>query len=250
MELSLTTLAFETINFVVLVFVLWRILYRPLRAIIDARRAAVEEELARAAEASERAEERQREWETRDEQLAALRDDARREALDAAERERARILDRARDDASAELARARQLVENEREAVEQWVRRAVWERGTALAGRMLQRLAPDRVDAILGERLVEALEGGLASLDDADGVEVELAGAAQPPPELVAQVREVVRRSLGKAPRLTTVEDPSLLGGYTVRAGHRVVDASVAGQLAAFRELAKELDGEARATPG
>ncbi|HBQ13781.1 MAG TPA: F0F1 ATP synthase subunit B, partial [Myxococcales bacterium] len=37
MELSPTTLIFETINFLVLVFVLWRILYRPLRASIEAR---------------------------------------------------------------------------------------------------------------------------------------------------------------------------------------------------------------------
>ncbi|GAB5545600.1 MAG: F0F1 ATP synthase subunit delta [Sandaracinaceae bacterium] len=245
MELSPTTLIFETINFLVLVFVLWRILYRPLRASIEARRAKVEADLSHAAEARERAEERQREWEARDDQLAALRDEARREALDLAERERGRILDRAREDASAELTRAQQLVESEREAAEQWVRRAVWERGTALAGRMLQRLAPDRVDAILGERLVEALESSLGALDEEDGLTVELAGAAPPSAELVSQVREVMRRALGHAPRLTTVEDPSLVGGYTVRAGHHVVDASIAGQLAAFRELARELDAEA-----
>lgn len=245
MELSLTTLAFETINFLVLVLVLWRILYRPLRASIEARRAKVEADLAQAGEARERAEERQREWDAREEQLAALREEARREALDAAERERGRILERAREDAAAELARAQQLLESEREAAEQWVRRAVWERGTALAGHMLQRLAPDRVDAILGERLVEALEQGVVGLDEDEGLEVELAGATQPSPELVSQVREVMRRALGRAPRLITVEDPSLLGGYTVRAGHRVVDGSIAGQLAAFRELARELDGEA-----
>ncbi|HJL15238.1 MAG TPA: F0F1 ATP synthase subunit delta [Sandaracinaceae bacterium LLY-WYZ-13_1] len=248
MELDPTTLLFETINFVVLVFLLWRIVYRPLRRSIQKRQAAVREDLEKAEAARAEAERREGEWAAREKELAALREEVRAEAVEAAEKERARILERAREDASAELARVRQLQETEREAVEQWVRAAVWDRGTELAGRMLQALAPARVDEVLGERLVEVLERHAdevrEELEESEGAEIEVSGATMPDPTLVSRLREVLARAVGHPPRLSTHEDESLVAGWTVRVGDRLFDASVAGQLAAFRELAREMERE------
>jgi F-type H+-transporting ATPase subunit b len=247
-DLNPTTLLFETINFVVLALVLWRVLYRPLRESIVRRREAVREDLEQAERAREEAERLERSWAEREKELAALREEVRREAVEAAERERGRILERAREDASAELARARQLLDAEREAVERWVHTAVWEHGAELAGRMLVALAPDEVDRVLGERLVEVLERHAREVveeaAEAEGAEVELAGARLPSPELVEKLRAALVRVLGRAPRLSTHEDESLVAGWTVRVGDRLFDASVAGQLTAFRDLARDLERE------
>lgn len=250
MGINPTTLIFETINFVVLVFVLWRVLYRPLRASIEKRRAALEEDLEAGRVAREEAAARELEWAARDNELVELRQQTRQEALDAAEKEKSRILERAREDASAELSRARQLLETEHEAARHWVRATIWQRATDLAGRMLVALAPRETPRILGDRLVELLDrNGEAIREEAvetPGLEVSVCGARLPDAELLDALRESFTRTLGHPPRLSAHEDAALVAGWTVRFGDRLFDASIAGQLEAFRELARELEGEER----
>lgn len=244
MRLDATTLIFETINFVVLALVLWRILYRPLRGAIEARRSAVEEARQRTEAALGEAQRLESEWRHKHEELEALRASVRAEVLDAAERERAVLLERAREDARAELARVRQLAVAEREAAERWVESAIVERGADLAGRLLLELAPRAVDDALAERLVGALEtkrAELSALAEEDGVEVELTGARLPEPALAERVAEVLRAAAARPVRIVTRGEPSLVGGWTVRVGDRLFDASIAGELAAFRGLAREL---------
>ncbi len=249
MRLDATTLIFETINFVVLALVLWRVLYRPLRRAIEERRNAIEEDRQRAEAAHAEARRLEAEWRHKHEELEDLRASVRAEVLDAAERERAVMLERARDDARAELARVRQLSEAEREAAERWVESAVVERGADLAGRLLLELAPEAVDGALAERLVGALEarrGELSALWGETSVEVELTGARLPEPGLAERIAAVLREALARPIRIVTRGDPSLVGGWTVRVGDRLFDASIAGELAAFRGLARELLEETR----
>ncbi len=251
MEIDWTTLLFETINFVVLVFVLWRVLYRPLRRSLEARREALAQEATKAREGREAAERLRHEWQQKHEELEALRASTRAEVLDGAQKERAAMLERAREDASAELARVRQLLSSEREAAERWVEAAIVERGSDLAGRLLLTIAAEAADEALAERLLLTLEqrgSELGALAADEGVpEVELVGARAPAPRLVARLEAVLERAIGRPLRLVTGTDAALLAGWTVRIGDRLFDASVQGELRAFRELARELatSGEA-----
>lgn len=250
MELEPTTLIFETINFVVLMLVLWRLVYRPLRRSIETRRAAIAEDLETASAAREEAEQLEANWRERQQELDSLRADVRREALDEAERERAAILARAREDADAERARISQLLDSEREAAARWVRSEIWSRGTELAGRLMRELAPEAVDEALWSRLLEVIEQRAEELrvepEEGSGeVDVELTGARMPEPEQIDALKELVRRVVGGSPRMTVREAEDLLAGWTVRIGDKLFDGSVAGELEAFRDLARELADEA-----
>ena len=245
MELNATTLIFEGVNFIVLTLVLWRVLYRPLREMIEARQAKIREDIDAATALREEAEALQVSWKERDAELSTIRETVRREAVDLAEAERSRILERAREEASAEHARVNQLLEAEREATEAWVRTHAWSRGTELAGRMLLALAPEEAERALGQRLVEVLEtnitDALEPLGDDPHPRVVISGVRTPDEGLVESVRGVFVRA-GRRPRVTSMEDPALIAGWTVRIGDRLFDGSVAGQLAAFRELAQQIE--------
>lgn len=251
-----TTLLFETINFVVLVLVLWRILYRPLRKGIEARREALALEASKAHEARAAADALRDEWQHKHEDLEALRASVRAEVLDGAQKERAAILERAREDASAELARVRQLLATERDAAERWVHAAILERGSDLAGRMLLAIAPDAADEALAAQLLHTLEPQGAELRELAGEEstpeIELIGARTPASEQVARLEAVLERAIGRRVRIVSGADAALLAGWTVRIGDRLFDASVQGELRAFRELARELEagGEHREVRG
>jgi len=57
-------------------------------------------------------------------------------------------------------------------------------------------------------------------------------------PEQEQRLSEALKQRLGRDIRVTSEEDPELVGGFHVRAGDLVIDASVSGQL---HKLANEL---------
>jgi F-type H+-transporting ATPase subunit b len=92
MHFNLTTFLFEIVNFLVLLVVLQRLIYRPLRKGIDARRQAQEDEAAALVTKEQAVLAQGHELDARARQLDELRLTAVREAAEAASEERARIL--------------------------------------------------------------------------------------------------------------------------------------------------------------
>jgi len=58
---------------------------------------------------------------------------------------------------------------------------------------------------------------------------------------VMADLRDALSDSLGTMPKLSVRQDPELLVGAVLRVGDRVFDASVAGNLEALRDRAREL---------
>ena len=52
----------------------------------------------------------------------------------------------------------------------------------------------------------------------------------------VADLRKTLEKKTGKRVEVRTTEDPSLLGGFVVRIGSEIWDASVAGKITRFKE--------------
>jgi F-type H+-transporting ATPase subunit delta len=74
--------------------------------------------------------------------------------------------------------------------------------------------------------------------DEEGYVEVEVRTAYPLDEAESEQLTAVLQRTLGKQPRLQVQVDESLIGGVLVKAGDRVIDASVRGQI---QRLAKRL---------
>ena len=69
-------------------------------------------------------------------------------------------------------------------------------------------------------------------------LEVQVKSAFPMQPAQEQQLAEALKRKLGREIRITSEEDPGLIGGFRLRAGDMVIDASVSGQLS---QLANEL---------
>lgn len=69
-------------------------------------------------------------------------------------------------------------------------------------------------------------------------LDVELTSAFPLLPAQEQQLAEALKRKLGRDIRITSSQDPELIGGFRLRAGDMVIDGSVAGQLG---KLANEL---------
>lgn len=251
MGFSWTTFLFEIVNFLALVWILHRVLYRPLREGIRKRRESLEQRESDADARRAAADEREQALAKASVEVEELRARTIRDATEQAAEERARLLQQAREDAAAERARAQRLLDAEREAAEVWVRQVAIEHAAEVAGRMLQRMAPEAAEQALFDRLLEELDRRADVLRSiahgtSEEPEVEVTGARLPADASVQRLRERLARVLGRAPRLVLREDAALDVGLVLRVGHLVLDASMAGQLDAFRDQVRALlEGEA-----
>ena len=229
MNLEPTTLVFELVNFLVLLWVLQRLVYRPLHQAIHARREELAEERAGLQAQREALEKEQTELDEGLDRLDELQAQVRREATEAAVKERARILEGAREDAASERARVQALLASERKATEAWVRSVAVERGTEVAGALLKKLAPEALDAALERGLVQAIDAHQEQLrhswerEGGELPEAELVGATLPGDRAVKKVREALTGAVGARPRLHVREDDRLEAGLLLRLGDGVL---------------------------
>ena len=146
-----------------------------------------------------------------------------------------------------EIAAFDQLLSTERELREALLRpwvKASTKRGIVLevAGRLGVSPLTRNFLALVAQRrrldiLGEILAAYRASVDAAAGrIRARVRSAATLSDTARAALRERLGRRLGKTVLLDTEVDPGLLGGFVAEVGSRVLDMSVAGQLAALRE--------------
>jgi F-type H+-transporting ATPase subunit b len=215
MSFDWTTFVLEVLNFLVLVWILKRFLYRPVLDALDARSARVREETARAEALQRDATLLKQQCEER---LAHIGEEG----------------EKARRDLEHELSRMREAgAERVRKALadEEAKQRARY--AAAAASREAERLEGARVEAygnvsaMLARLASPALTGSLAQM-----LVEDLAALT---PEQSDSLRQAASR-LGE----DKAEDPGLVAGLRVAVGECILHANLVDELALFRERARD----------
>lgn len=162
------TVGAQALNFLILVWLLKRFLYKPILDAIDARESSIASKLADA-EAKETAAQKEREEikrknETFDNQRAALLTQATTEA----NAERLRLLDEARQAAVALLTKRQQTLRSEQQSLNDEIGRRTRQEVFAIARKTLTDLAgttlEEQMSEVFTRRLRELDENGKATL--------------------------------------------------------------------------------------
>jgi F-type H+-transporting ATPase subunit b len=250
MRLDWWTLALQTINFAVLVWLLHRFLYRPVLRMIDARRTEIEKQYADARAAEAKVKERLATIEAERSSIAAERnavlktaaaqvDESTKARRAQAEREAAELLEGARR--SLAIERDRALAEAQRVALE-------------LGAEFARRLLAEVPIQLRAEAWLERLEQHLAALPDselkalvgqcADGTALTIV-TASPLPSGTAEVwRTRLRKPLGPEITMKFDVDPTLVAGTELHFPNSILRFSWQSALAALRA---EIDGHGHA---
>lgn len=212
MRVDLWTLALQTVNVLVLVWLLARFLFRPVATVISARREAVDSLLADAETQREQAADAAADVAHQRDGLAAEGQRILADARAAAEAERVTLLQRATDAAAQLHAEAQRALAGDRQAMREALEREATDLALTIAARLLQRVPPRELNRAFIETLAEALATHharvlltTAHLELRSAVPLD--GAAQ------ADAFTVFARVLGTPPRLTFRTDPTLLAG-------------------------------------
>ncbi len=257
MQIDWWTLALQIVNFLVLVWLLERFLYRPVRAIIEERKRLAAHALAEAERAKAEADAARQRFERAEAQLAGEKRKALEDMHRELENERAQVLEEAGRKAERLIAQARQSIERERADALEALRGELGVLAADLAARILEGAdARDPGDATLAR--IEAQLNGLPKAErgrlqrdlSGQGAKLTIVTARALP----ARERARWAKRLGAAlalegePRFIT--DPAILGGAELRFPHAVLSFTWADQLRRAQDALKGgAKGEGRDEP-
>jgi len=222
MSIDLWTIGFEAVNFLVLVWLLERLLYRPVLGVIGRRQAEIErlQQVDAAAHAALDAGQQRLDQERQ--AVAAERARALDEAHTQAREERARLEAEARSEMEQLLAAGRARLEHERADVARALRRKSAELGVTIARRLLSISTPPGGDG----RFVETVCDQLRAMDTADrarlaaglgeGSVVQVITAQALGPEQQSECGERIAQAFGHPVDTTFSVDDSLIAGLEI----------------------------------
>jgi F-type H+-transporting ATPase subunit b len=242
------TVAAQALNFLILVWLMKRFLYRPILNAIDAREKGIAAELANAsakqAEAQKERDEFRRKSAEFDQQRAALLSKATGEA----QAERQRLFDEARK-AAADLSSKRQeTLRNEERNLHQAISRRTQQEVFAIARKALADLATVSLEERLGEVFTRRLREMDGKAKEALGEALRTSsgpGVVRSTFDLPADQRAAIQNALNETfsaeVRVRFETAPDLIGGIELTTNGQKVAWSVADYLASMEKGVEEL---------
>jgi F-type H+-transporting ATPase subunit b len=247
MQLDWSTLVLEILNFLVLVWLLQRFLYKPILKVVAARQAAIDEAARRTREMESKARELQAQYEARLQNWEQERAQARGALLEELQGERSRALAALHETLEQERRKAGVLDERRRSEETARSERQAMEQALAFVRRLLAGLSGPEVETKLVQLAVNELEhlppARRSALREALNTSSEPPTACSAYP-LSPEQREALSRALGGllegVRECTFREEPALLAGVRVNVGPWVLQVNVGEELSLFNAAASD----------
>jgi F-type H+-transporting ATPase subunit b len=255
------TVGAQALNFLILVWLMKRFLYQPIRHAIDEREKRIASELANAdakkAEAQKEHDEFQHKNEEFDRQRAALLT----KATDEAQTERQRLLDEARKAAVALNSKRQEALRSEEQNLHQAIRRRTQQEVFAIARKALGDLATVSLEERLGEvftRRLREMDGkakeGLAQALKTTSEPAVVRSTFDLPPEQRAAIQNALNETFSAEIHVRFETAPDLISGIELTTNGQKVAWSIADYLASMEKgvsdlLKEKAQAEAKAEP-
>ncbi len=242
------TVGAQTLNFLILVWLMKRFLYRPILHAIDEREKRIAAELANAdkkkAEAQKESDEFRHKNETLDRQRSALLSKATEEA----QAEGRRLLDQARKAADALSAKRIETLKNDSRNLNQAISRRTQQEVFAIARKALTDLATSSLEERLGDvftRRLREMDGqakaGLAEALKAASDPARVRSAFDLPAEQRAAIQNALDETFSAEIHVRFETAPDLISGIELSTNGQKVSWTIADYLASLEKGIDEL---------
>ncbi len=242
------TVLAQAVNFLILVWLLKRFLFKPILHAIDEREKGIATQLAQAeakvAEAQKERDDFQHKNEAFDQQRAALLT----KATDEAKAERQRLLDEAKKDADALRAKRQAALQSEQRNLSQDIIRLTQKQVFAITRKTLMDLASTSLEERMGEVLVgrvRALTGAakeqLATAFKSSNHQVSVHSTFDLPPAQKTAIESAVKETFAPEAQVQFETAPELVCGIDLSTNGHKVSWSIADYLATLEKSAGEL---------
>ena len=244
MQISWWTLAIQAVNFLLLVWLLWHFLFRPVRAVIEKRKRLAEEAFQAADAKQAEADAARKRFEAQQADLARERKDLLKKVHEEMAAERDKMLAEAKKSADDMMKTAQDALAEERIAAVADIRRQAADVAVELAGELLKKTGAQPsagflLDAV-GERLAALPEPDRQALCDdlkPAGANLVVTTAVSLDDDQRAKWSARLRTLLGGEVALKFTTDEALLAGVELHFPHTVIRLTWTDQLDRARKL-------------
>jgi len=249
MEFNLSTFILEIINFLILIWILQRLFYKPLLEVIAKRKQFIDQSLADAKTVQQQAEEQRSHYENRQklweqEKHAAL--SALQQQIDA---ERKTLMAQLTIDLEQERQKINVSIQRQQREVQQQAEKQALQNGARFAGILLKYCASPELEAQLFTLLLDNLK----TLPEACTLCLQMLGAKKSVPIKITSVflltdehRHQLEQKLGSlinSPiNFQYHQDAELIAGLRMDIGAWVLNANLQHELTGFAEIANDLE--------
>lgn len=239
MQIDWITVSAQIINFLVLVWLLKRFLYKPVIGAMERREQRIAERLDQAQQKQKDADQRAQRYQRKTDELEQRRESLLEEARGEAQKERDKLLEDAREAATEARRKWMRQVEEERRSFMDQLEQRTADAIQSVAAKALGDLGGCELEEAMVNRLLEQLD----SIDSADaealagddGV-VEVVSAGELEPGTRSRVTRAIHSHFGKALDVRYSTAPDLLCGVTISSRGRRLGWNLSDYLDGLRE--------------
>jgi F-type H+-transporting ATPase subunit b len=242
-ELDWMTFVLELINFLVLIWILNRFLYRPVMNVIAQRKAAIQKTLSDAEATRSAAQALQIQFENRLTEWEQEREKARAQLHEEVDGERTRLLQDLRNELVREREKAAAVDQRRMKDFMQQAETTAIVQGGTFASRLLYRLAQPELE----RRIVDMVMQDLPHLPDSQmrnirsdpataGLSIKITSAYPLDKVQREALCQACRALIGRQVTCEFLEDRNLIAGVRISVGSWVLRANVEDELSFFAE--------------
>ena len=239
MKFDFWTLLFQIINFVVLLFILKRVLYKPVKEIIEKRRNIIEKNISEAEKIKEEAMEIHARNQQEMEKLKELKRELTDKMKEEVEAEKGVILADAEKEAQKLIEKKQVLFDTEKRRLETELKSRALEIVEAFCAGLLRDISNEDLHRALFTKFKAEIPRLTEDIKNAYGdneIKIELLSAYPLSEADMKEIENEFATRLNKKVSFEAVLDAGLIGGLRVRVLDKVYDASLKGQIQTFRD--------------
>jgi len=247
-ELDWTTFILELLNFVVLIWVLKRFLYRPVMNVIAQRKSAIQQTLTEAEATRRDAQVLQSQYENRLAEWEQEREKARAQLRDEVSAERIRLLKNLRAELDQEREKAAVVEQRRLKDFAQQAEATAIAQGGAFASRLLSRLGGPEVERKIIDMIRQDLPGlphdqmqAIHAASSTIGLPMTITSAYPLDQAQREMLSHACRSLVGRDVGCVFLEDRTLIAGVRISFGSWVLRADVQDELSFFAESSRHV---------
>jgi F-type H+-transporting ATPase subunit b len=242
------TVGAQALNFLVLVWLMKRFLYKPILHAIEEREKRIAAELADAGAKEAKAQKERDEFQHKNEEFDKQRAAILKKATDEVQAERQRLLDEARKAAAALSAKRQETLRSEEQNLHEAISRRTQQEVFAIARKALKDLATTSLEERLGEvftRRLREMDGqakaGLAEALKTASDPALVRSAFDLPAEQRAAIQQALNDTFSTEIRIRFETAPELISGIELTTNGQKVAWSIADYLVSLEKGVEEL---------
>jgi len=244
------TFLFQTINFFVVLYILYRLFFNPLKNIIQKRDESIKKRLEELQAGEKKLKELTQSYQDRLKEIDILKDKELGIARKEAEQEKSRLLEEADKELNKERLKQKSILELERKKVGN----AIKEQSLQFSLDYLSRFSGQLIDEEMHQKLIEKFLYELKSTSANEiaalkkemktkECEIKLSTPLKIKEKTMRLIRETLENIFDiKIVSIKTLTENSLIGGIKLGIENKIIDGSIQGMLKQLEdEVAKEL---------